>query len=243
MEFQSEERFFYCLHESIKQAVVHIREAKQLLLVDARKDERSNHQHRVRSYGGDSDSQNPSQHNRQNSLLSPLQRRMSMLVRHESQANIVGSRDYKALTRQLKNTLVFDADEDAGSGCSLGKHDAHQIVFCNTHSLEDETSVAGSGGAEDGDYSLIRSVMRLIQLLVEGHNLSIQEYVHMQPDNLKTFDLVRDVVDYLHAIVPVISEQNLPLVTQVFDTIIDLAQVSFFAVIRHNSLCGFNNPS
>ncbi|KAJ3127785.1 hypothetical protein HK098_005784 [Nowakowskiella sp. JEL0407] len=74
------------------------------------------------------------------------------------------------------------------------------------------------------EYSMAQDVMRLIQLLVEGHVFSLQNYVRNQPDNLKSFDLVKDVVEYLQAIVPIINEYNVALIVQVFDTLIDLSQ-------------------
>ncbi|KAJ3115205.1 hypothetical protein HK100_001428, partial [Physocladia obscura] len=88
----------------------------------------------------------------------------------------------------------------------------------------DYPSVAGSGGSEDGEYSAIRSVMRLLQLLVEGHNFHIQEYMRIQPDNIKTFNLIRQVVDFLHAVIVIEDIQVIPVVIQVFDTLIDLSQ-------------------
>ncbi|RKO85775.1 RyR and IP3R homology associated-domain-containing protein [Blyttiomyces helicus] len=74
------------------------------------------------------------------------------------------------------------------------------------------------------EYDIVRGVMRLLQLIVEGHNFKLQEYVRVQPDNIKSFDLVKDVVDYLHAIVPIANEDNIAIIVQVFDTLIDLAQ-------------------
>ncbi|KAI9202390.1 uncharacterized protein BJ171DRAFT_584291 [Polychytrium aggregatum] len=85
---------------------------------------------------------------------------------------------------------------------------------------------AGTSKDSDGhrDWAITRSVMRLLQLLVEGHNLPLQDYVRIQPDNIKTFDLVKDTVEYLHAVVPVASKVNVDVIVQVLNTIIDLAQ-------------------
>ncbi|KAJ1566124.1 Inositol 1,4,5-trisphosphate receptor type 2 [Nowakowskiella sp. JEL0078] len=66
----------------------------------------------------------------------------------------------------------------------------------------------------DAQYPESQDLMRLLQLLVEGHNLSLQNYVRHQPDNVKSFDLVKDVVEYLQAIIPIMCYTNLELITQ-----------------------------
>jgi hypothetical protein len=97
---------------------------------------------------------------------------------------------------------------------------------------EDEESIAGSGGNEDGMYKITRSLLRLLQLLVEGHNFRIQEYMRFQPDNIKSFNIVQDVVDFLHVLINFREPHVIPLMIQVLDTIIELSQVkiSFFSI-------------
>lgn len=75
------------------------------------------------------------------------------------------------------------------------------------------------------DYHVMQDTMRTLQLMVEGHNLSLQTYLAKQPDNIKSFDIVLDVVEYFHAIVPLCDAKNIELIIQVLDTVTELAQV------------------
>ncbi|KAF7730560.1 hypothetical protein EC973_001941 [Apophysomyces ossiformis] len=79
-------------------------------------------------------------------------------------------------------------------------------------------------GTANEDFEGMRDTMRAVQLMVEGHNMSLQTYLAKQPDNIKSFNIVQDVVEYLHAIVPLCNIQNIRLIIQVLDTITELAQ-------------------
>ncbi|KAI8393697.1 uncharacterized protein BYT42DRAFT_609468 [Radiomyces spectabilis] len=79
-------------------------------------------------------------------------------------------------------------------------------------------------GTADEDFASMKDTMRALQLMVEGHNINLQTYLAKQPDNIKSFNIVQDVVEYLHAIVPLCNIQNVRLIIQVLDTITELAQ-------------------
>lgn len=83
-------------------------------------------------------------------------------------------------------------------------------------------------GSSVKDYKVMQDTMRTLQLMVEGHNLHLQMYLAKQPDNIKSFNIVLDVVEYFHAIVPLCNEQNIELIIQVLDTITELAQVCWY---------------
>eukprot|EP01060_Flectonema_neradi_P030314 TRINITY_DN4372_c6_g1_i1.p1 TRINITY_DN4372_c6_g1~~TRINITY_DN4372_c6_g1_i1.p1 ORF type:complete len:2743 (+),score=487.11 TRINITY_DN4372_c6_g1_i1:100-8328(+) len=46
----------------------------------------------------------------------------------------------------------------------------------------------------------VKDVLRLLQLFCEGHNLDLQSYIHSQPDNLHSMDLVKESFLLLKAI-------------------------------------------
>lgn len=79
-------------------------------------------------------------------------------------------------------------------------------------------------GTAAEDFEGMKDAMRAVQLMVEGHNMKLQTYLAKQPDNIKSFNIVQDVVEYLHAIVPLCNIQNIRLIIQVLDTITELAQ-------------------
>ncbi|KAJ3106266.1 hypothetical protein HDU97_006717 [Phlyctochytrium planicorne] len=200
-----EERFFYCIHEKIKESIVFLRDRQQLSASDARKASRNRS---LKSSSLPMDMQ---------LKKAPTDLRIRTLSRHGSSQNM----SFTTPTRVTRPDM--DVSDGQGSVHSL-LHKEESDIGAKDASTDKEKSVAGSGGTEDGEFLSIRSIMRLLQLLVEGHNLNIQEYMRHQPDNVKTFDLVKDVVDYLHVVIPLASEQILPLVIQVFDTLIDFAQ-------------------
>lgn len=96
-----------------------------------------------------------------------------------------------------------------------------QIMVANSE------STAEFGGTTTKDYKVMEDTLRTLQLMVEGHNLNLQAYLAKQPDNIKSFNIVLDVVDYSHAIVPLCNASNIELIIQVLDTITELAQVLY----------------
>jgi hypothetical protein len=78
------------------------------------------------------------------------------------------------------------------------------------------------------DYPAMIDTMRALQLMVEGHNLQLQTYLAKQPDNIKSFNIVLDVIDYFHSVVPICHRQSISLIMQVLDTITELAQVRIY---------------
>ncbi|ORY28919.1 hypothetical protein BCR33DRAFT_724882 [Rhizoclosmatium globosum] len=171
-----EERFFYCIHETIKKFVIQVRETRS--------------QQEAQILNGD--------------------------PRSSESNGEEGAESSRGINKSRSMFSIDSLDQPTGS--------SFNISSAKTVNLVDSPSVAGSGGIEDGEYSAIRSVMRLLQLLVEGHNFRIQEYMRVQPDNIKTFNLIRQVVDFLHSVVSIDSVQIIPVLIQVFDTLIDLSQ-------------------
>ncbi|ORX85369.1 hypothetical protein K493DRAFT_341790 [Basidiobolus meristosporus CBS 931.73] len=185
------ERFFYCVHHKLREGILSLRKAKELLIVDAKKRERSS------------------------TLSSKIRRR---LRGHKSGLSIS--------TSNFLNQILSHSDDVP-------------IITLNLSHAKDDNKISKYLQNEDKidlgttaqDFEAVCHLMRLLQLMVEGHNYSLQTYFSVQGDNIKSFNLVTGVVDYLHAIVPITSlqdedltSQTMPVITQVFDTIIEMAQ-------------------
>ncbi|KAK9721473.1 hypothetical protein K7432_003395 [Basidiobolus ranarum] len=185
------ERFFYCVHHKLREGILSLRKAKELLVVDAKKKERSS------------------------TLSSKIRRR---LRGHKSGLSVS--------TSNFLNQILSHSDDVPIITLNLSHtKDDNKISKYLQH--EDKTDL----GTTAQDFEAICHLMRLLQLMVEGHNYSLQTYFSAQGDNIKSFNLVTGVVDYLHAIVPITSLQDenlifqtMPVITQVFDTIIEMAQ-------------------
>ncbi|KAJ3091045.1 hypothetical protein HK102_001865 [Quaeritorhiza haematococci] len=227
-----EERFFFCLHEHIQSAISYLKETKQLMLYNARKEERESI--RKSTVNALAVSGNDSLSNFENSprISSP-----SLRAPGSRSASIKQLVKEGELQRQMTELFASDSDGgllgignlEYGRGVPTAGSSTKKVDGTNKSAGKFNGSSTGVAGARspqkhDRSFRLVRGVMRLIQLICEGHNFTLQEYMKYQPDNIKSFDLVRDVVNYLHAVVPIANEHNIPVIVQVFDTLIDLAQ-------------------
>jgi inositol 1,4,5-triphosphate receptor type 1 len=71
------------------------------------------------------------------------------------------------------------------------------------------------------DDGYIELVLRIMGYMCDGHNRVLQDYLRVQPDNIKSLNLVGDTTGYLQLFYGGINETNIELVTQVFDTLIE----------------------
>ncbi|ORY00198.1 hypothetical protein K493DRAFT_348021 [Basidiobolus meristosporus CBS 931.73] len=185
------ERFFYCVHHKLREGILSLRKAKELLVVDAKKKERTS------------------------TLSSKIRRR---LRGHQSGLSVS--------TSNFLNQILSHSDDIPIITLNL-EHAKDEDKITKYLQPEDKSDL----GTTAQDFEAICHLMRLLQLMVEGHNYSLQTYFSVQGDNIKSFNLVTGVVDYLHAIVPItilqdenLISQTMPVITQVFDTIIEMVQ-------------------
>lgn len=99
--------------------------------------------------------------------------------------------------------------------------------------------------SEDADESFpetgfIFEILRFLQLLCEGHNLALQNYLRSQTHNVKSFDLISETAAYLEALYREIGPTNIDTAVQVFTTLTEYCQgpcrANQFALIR-TKLC------
>ncbi|KAJ1569615.1 hypothetical protein HK405_014078, partial [Cladochytrium tenue] len=143
-----EERFFYCMHERIKQAISDLREAKAISSSDAKRQEASR---------PDTPHGHPAGASAHALRVVKLSRQGSSSL--ESLTEVEKSRGLSASSENDLSTTFYRKQKD-GLGVPL---------------TDEGPSIAGSGGVDDGQYAVIRSIMRLLQLLVEGHNYRMQD--------------------------------------------------------------------
>ncbi|KAJ3226355.1 hypothetical protein HK099_005063 [Clydaea vesicula] len=126
-------------------------------------------------------------------------------------------------TQALKETLAFLQDTAQNEGDGINK-ESSVVLTPQAQNFDENTSFILA--SQNHNYEMLQMVLRLFQLIVEGHNITMQGYLHQQSENMRSFDLVKDVVDYVRAIIPLTNEANIPVIIQAFDTLIDLAQGS-----------------
>lgn len=70
----------------------------------------------------------------------------------------------------------------------------------------------------------LRLVLRLLQLLCEGNNVFLKDYIREQADNIKSYNLVKDTANYLQVLYHSINSENSELVAQVLATLVEFSQ-------------------
>jgi hypothetical protein len=67
-------------------------------------------------------------------------------------------------------------------------------------------------------------VLRFLQLLCEGHNLSLQNYLRFQPQSARSIDMVTSTAGYVDALTPYINPLNAHIAAAAMDTIAEFVQ-------------------
>lgn len=70
----------------------------------------------------------------------------------------------------------------------------------------------------------IQYVLRFLQLLCEGHNLELQDYLRAQPENAISVNLISETLQYVFSIEKYINESNVDIAIQAFDTLTEYVQ-------------------
>mmetsp|Transcript_19552 Transcript_19552/g.58269 ORF Transcript_19552/g.58269 Transcript_19552/m.58269 type:complete len:2305 (+) Transcript_19552:63-6977(+) len=105
-----------------------------------------------------------------------------------------------------------------------------------------KASYAGTESSVDDDDVHIKDegnielVLRTCQLMCEGHNSTLQNYLRTQPDNIRSIDLVAETVRFADTVTAEIDDDNIELVIQTFETLVEFCQGS-----QGNQAAVFNN--
>ncbi|KAI9318767.1 hypothetical protein BX666DRAFT_2026190 [Dichotomocladium elegans] len=195
----SEERFFYSFHYRLQSGIASLKEAQQHLQRAAYK------------------------MNRQQSILSAGSNRPVSMMKRRSIENGMDKNKRHRSSLDINRIQIRKRVFGFGNDQNLNKiTDESPMVYQKISNLM--ASETAEFGTTTEDFQAMKDTMRALQLMVEGHNVNLQMYLAKQPDNIKSFNIVQDVVEYLHTIVPICNIQNIRLIIQVLDTITELAQ-------------------
>eukprot|EP00026_Physarum_polycephalum_P000121 Phypoly_transcript_00121.p1 GENE.Phypoly_transcript_00121~~Phypoly_transcript_00121.p1 ORF type:complete len:2101 (+),score=228.03 Phypoly_transcript_00121:347-6649(+) len=70
----------------------------------------------------------------------------------------------------------------------------------------------------------IFQILRFLQLLCEGHNLELQNYLRSQTNNIKSYDLISETAAFLEALEREIDATNIDIAIQLFVTLTEYCQ-------------------
>lgn len=88
-------------------------------------------------------------------------------------------------------------------------------------SKQEKSAIAQETFVESGH---ILPLLRFLQLLCEGHNNQLQNYLRSQTQNVKSFDLVSETAAYLGAVHREINPSNIDAAIQTYETLAEFCQ-------------------
>ncbi|KAI8924374.1 hypothetical protein BC831DRAFT_465922 [Entophlyctis helioformis] len=206
-----EERFFYCVHEHIRQFISHLSDTQQTFQHNLRREERKT-----------------------NRSIRNMERTISQSVNADLGKSATKGRIKRMLSRDRSDISLFLGG--ANNTSSAGMSETATVAGSTTGPTAGANGSAGRGSVSGGagmvsstsqgnasltalfaetqtdhdsmdESSFARDLMRLLQLFAEGHNYALQNYIRFQSDNAASFDIVNDII-----------------LLQIFDTLIELAQ-------------------
>ena len=76
------------------------------------------------------------------------------------------------------------------------------------------------------DTSYIELALRVLGLMCDNHNRQMQNYLRVQPDNIRTINLVSEICVFLQSFYIDATKDNISLINQVIQTLIEMSSVS-----------------
>eukprot|EP00039_Didymoeca_costata_P011469 m.161015 g.161015 ORF g.161015 m.161015 type:complete len:2636 (+) comp15183_c0_seq1:24-7931(+) len=129
--------------------------------------------------------------------------------------------------RVLKRQL---AEEEERSKSVAGTLTLAAKAHIDQSALQDDTPQHSKKESKESiqisvkDEGNIELTFRLLQLMCEGHNVVIKDYLREQRDNMRSLDLVGETVKFLDLAIQEIDVDNMALLIQSFETLVEFSQ-------------------
>lgn len=146
-------------------------------------------------------------------------------IRARMRKGMVEVEERKEMTRKMFIDSV-DEDEEDEDNFTTSPQFAHResmrlIPGSSSFNLSRERVYADKAAK---DMRAMEEMLRLLQLLCEGHNRSLQDMLRQQLDSLQSYDLVTETSSYLEAIERNIDSGSVSTAIQVFDSLTEYCQ-------------------
>ncbi|KAK6195492.1 hypothetical protein SNE40_000911 [Patella caerulea] len=91
------------------------------------------------------------------------------------------------------------------------------------------------------DDAYIELMLRMMGLMCDNQYTGLQDYLREQPDNIKSVNVVAEVTKFLSTLYNNIDDVSIPLITQLFDTLVEFTSGNFAnqAVVFDNKICDY----
>ncbi|XP_065833160.1 inositol 1,4,5-trisphosphate-gated calcium channel ITPR1-like isoform X3 [Oscarella lobularis] len=128
----------------------------------------------------------------------------------------------------LISTSLMTKDEEMGLATAEDASNDVEMQQMNkkVETALDETAIDEAASVNQlrfRDDSYIEIVLRILGYMCDGQNVTLQDYLREQPDNIKSLNLVSEVCSYLHLFYNAVDKDSIPLLIQLFNTLIEFA--------------------
>ena len=87
------------------------------------------------------------------------------------------------------------------------------------------------------DDGYLKLVLKILGLMCDGQNEVLQDYLREQPDNIKSVNLVAETARFLALVYSSINKNTMPVVTELFQTLVEFSSVSLRVLMRLCNYC------
>lgn len=115
-------------------------------------------------------------------------------------------------TLTLAGQLGNQVSDALGSVRSISGDVAETIMSTSKQANKTKKDGADLGFVDTGNMEL---VLRVMQLMCEGYNLTLKQYLQKQEDNIRSIDLVAETVTFLQMCIDEVNQDNIGLIIQV----------------------------
>lgn len=128
------------------------------------------------------------------------------------------------ISKMRFETLLSKGRAGAESWLELDR--SIHAVLAGTNKLiigsDEQTGMSGGEGLLEESH--VDLVLRFMQLLCEGHNLQLQDFLRRQPESIRSVDMISATAAYIDAITPNVNPLNVRIATLAMDAIAEFVQ-------------------
>lgn len=125
-------------------------------------------------------------------------------------------------TLMTQNSTIGGGDKETANVAKMAAGATDEIELQQLTGADDQPDAEQE--LKFTDHGNIELVLRTLQLLCEGYNDTLKDYLRTQPDNIKSINLVKETVEFLASLYTDIHGDNVELVIQCLDTIVEFTQ-------------------
>ncbi|KAK2148285.1 hypothetical protein LSH36_505g01003 [Paralvinella palmiformis] len=143
------------------------------------------------------------------------------------------SKDHKKKNKKNKVTPLDDKSPEI----VFQEYNDEELEEIATYMMKDDSLL------DYKDEGYIELVLRMLGLMCDGQNKTLQNYLREQPDNIKSVNLIAETAQFLGLIYSSINNNTIDLVTEIFNTLVKFCSDNHAnqVVVFDNKICDYIN--